>query len=310
VLPHDTYGRDFGLFISEKLPFILGTNVAGIVQKLGANVTKYSVGDRIFGQAFIAHPTPDQAGLQEYAILEVASTAKVPSGFTDADVVTLPVNVVTAFAALFHPLGLNMPPPFPSTKPPFDYSAETLVIIGGGSNVGKIGLQLAALAGIGKIVVTASATHEEQLLKLGATHVFDRHSPTLSEEILGVTGPDVTHVFDCANWTFELATSIVTTTSASCIVALHPVEGEAKTHIETQRPKCDAKFLEGSAHSLSYELPEFWSALPVWLQEGKIAIPPYRVIEGLDVEKVNEALDSYRDGSRVVQAVVRPNGEI
>ena len=31
VLPHDTYGRDAGLFISHKLPYILGTNLAGVV---------------------------------------------------------------------------------------------------------------------------------------------------------------------------------------------------------------------------------------------------------------------------------------
>ena len=120
----------------------------------------------------------------------------------------------------------------------------------------------------------------------------------------------MTHVFDCANWTFELATSLVSTTSASCIVTLHPIEGETKAHIETQRPNCEAKFLEGSSHALTYELPDFWSSLPVWLQQGKIAIPEYRVIEGLDAEKVNQALDSYRDGSRVVQAVVRPNPNI
>ena len=172
VLPHDTYGRDFGLFIAEKLPFILGTNVAGIVKKLGAKVTKYSIGDHIFGQAFIAHPTPDQAGLQEYAVLEVAATAGVPKGFTDDDVVTLPVNAVTAFAALFHPAGLNLPPPFATAQKTFDYKAQTVVIVGGGSNVGKVATQLAALAGIGKIVVVASASHEKQLLGLGANPCF------------------------------------------------------------------------------------------------------------------------------------------
>ncbi len=33
----------------------------------------------------------------------------------------------------------------------------------------------------------------------------------------------------------------------------------------------------------------------------------FRVIEGLDAEKINDALDSYRDGKPVLQAVIRPN---
>lgn len=277
-----------------------------MVQKLGAKVSTYSIGDCIFGQAFIAHPTPDQAGLQEYALLEVASTAKIPSGFRDTDVVTLPVNIVTAFAALFHPAGLDMPPPFSATIHSYDYSSQTLVIVGGGSNVGRIATQLASLAGIGKIIVLASLSHEEQLLKIGATHVFDRHSLKVTSEIHMVTGSDVIRVFDCANWSFELSASIVSTTSPSCIVTLHPVEGESKSYVIENRPNCMAKFLEGSSHALTYQLPDFWSALPVWLEQGKISIPEYRIINGLDVEKINEALDSYRDGSRVMQAVVRP----
>lgn len=50
VLPHDTYGRDFGLFIEQHLPFVPGSNIVGIVSKLGPGVTRYAVGDHIYGQ--------------------------------------------------------------------------------------------------------------------------------------------------------------------------------------------------------------------------------------------------------------------
>ena len=49
VLPHDTYGRDLGLFVADKLPYILGTNITGIVKEIGSNVSSFQVGDRVFG---------------------------------------------------------------------------------------------------------------------------------------------------------------------------------------------------------------------------------------------------------------------
>jgi hypothetical protein len=41
----------------------------------------------------------------------------------------------------------------------------------------------------------------------------------------------------------------------------------------------------------------------------KILIPKFRLVKGLDETKVNEALDSYRDGKPVTQAIVHPWGK-
>jgi len=64
----DAYGRNLGSFIGTKLPFILGTNLAGTVQSLGpflstsSNKPKYKVGDHTFGQAaFLDSPIPNLA---------------------------------------------------------------------------------------------------------------------------------------------------------------------------------------------------------------------------------------------------------
>lgn len=82
VLPHDTFGRDAGLFIGEKLPWILGTNLGGVVHEVGSPETPYSVGDRVFGHASVFYPTSDMAGLQEYALLDVQhGLAKIPYSF-------------------------------------------------------------------------------------------------------------------------------------------------------------------------------------------------------------------------------------
>lgn len=108
VLPHNIYGRDAGLFIGHKFPYIFGTNVAGIVHTSGDVTAPFKVADKVFGLADVDHPTPDMAGLQEYALLYVNAAAKLPESLTADQLVALPVNAVTLFIALFRYSGLRL----------------------------------------------------------------------------------------------------------------------------------------------------------------------------------------------------------
>ncbi|RDW85278.1 hypothetical protein BP6252_02868 [Coleophoma cylindrospora] len=312
LLPHDTYGRDMGLFVGKKLPFILGGNIAGIVMKVGDNVNKYTVGQHIYGQGRMLDPTPDSTGLQEYAILRPNFSALVSLGFTDDQLVTLPINATTSFSALFHQNWFGFAPPFPSaehgSRP--NYTEEAIVIIGAGSNVGKLAIQFARIRAIGTIIAVASVSGTQDLKAMGATHVVDRHSPNIVEEVQVITGgpESVTHVYDCVNWTYELATAMVSKTRPSFIAALHPAEQAVQELRRLGKEKCVAKTVSGSNNNFegSPVGDLFWDALGAWVQEGKIQIPKYMTIEGLDERKINEALDSYRDGRPVLQAIVHP----
>ncbi|KAL5319054.1 hypothetical protein ACEPPN_014124 [Leptodophora sp. 'Broadleaf-Isolate-01'] len=162
LLPHDTYGRDLGLFIAENLPYVLGTNITGTVKAVGQDVTGYEIEDR-------------------YAFLDARGTAEIPEHISFEDASCFPVNVVTSAAALFLPIGLGFAAPFPDGElgKTLDLSFNAnraTVIIGGGSNVGKIAIQFARMAKVGKVITVASTKKRAHLLKLGATHVIDRLS--------------------------------------------------------------------------------------------------------------------------------------
>jgi NADPH2:quinone reductase len=301
-----------GIFIGKNLPFVLGSNIAGIVQTVGREVTKYTVGQHIYGQGRVLDPVPDSAGLQEYAIMRPDFSGPVPSGFTDDQFATLPVNATTSFTALFHPEWLGLVPPFPSfeqeSKP--NYEQESLVVIGAGSNVGKLAVQFARIRGIGKIIAVASASRTSELKGLGATHVIDRHSSAIVEEVQAITGgpESATRVYDCVSWTYELAAAIVPQTRPSFILTLHPPQNAVEELTKLGKQNCVAKVVTGSQNNFegSPVGDLFWDTLGTWVQEGKIKIQNYRTIQGLDEKRVNEALDSYRDGSPVVQAIVNP----
>ena len=203
------------------------------MQAFGPNTSApYNKGDHIFGQASVEYPTLDQAGLQQYAVLDITATAKVPAGFTEDQVVTLPVNATTSFIALFHTsTGFGFDTPF--GKGNYNNANQTLVIIGAGTNVGKLVIQFAKLARITSIIAIASKAREQELMALGATWFINRHLPqseiaapvnakaggaenvthvhdwnvtqVYDWNVTHVYDWNVTHVYDCASWTYELA---------------------------------------------------------------------------------------------------------
>jgi NADPH2:quinone reductase len=306
VLPHDTYGRDKGLFFKAYLPYGLGTNIAGIVTKLGPGVTKYQIGQHIFGEGSPVAPTPDSTGLQEYATLLVSDSALVPAGFSDDQVCTLPTNAVTAFTALFNKANFAFPYPF---QQEFDYAAQTLVIIGAGSNVGRLTVQMAKLVGLGKIIAVASLSGEKELRAMGATHVVDRYSDDIARDVYAITGgqDSVINVMDCVNWTFEFAAQLVSGTRPGKIVTLHQPP-TALAELERLGKKDVKAGIALGLREYFTELAEvFWGNIGEWVVQGKVLPGKFRVIEGLDEQKINEALDSYQDGKPVLQAVVHPN---
>lgn len=237
----------------------------------------------------------------------MSDSALVPSGFSDDQVATLPVNAVTAFTALFNEANFAFPYP---RREGYGYASQTLVVIGGGSNVGKLTLQMARFVGLGRVIAVASISRKEELEALGATHVVDRHSDDVARDIYAITGgqDSVTNVFDCVNWTYEFACGLVSSTRPGKVVTLHQA-ATAVAELESLGKNDVKAGLAMGVREYFTELSDiFWGSIGQWLIEGKIQPGKYQVIEGLDEEKINEALDSYRDGKPVLQAVIHPSG--
>ncbi|KAH8805036.1 putative alcohol dehydrogenase [Xylogone sp. PMI_703] len=298
-----------GLFIGNHLPYIPAINIAGIVARLGPGVTKYSIGARIFGEGSPVAKTPDSTGLQEYATLQVAHSALIPAGFSDDSVATLPCNAVTAFTTLFNQNHLALP--FPRSKT-FDYKSRTLVVIGGGSNLGKLILQFAQMVGLGKVIAVASISGEKELLELGATHVVDRFSDDVPRDVYAAAGGRdvVTDVIDAVSWTYELAAELVRSTGPATVLILHKSSTAAEALKRLGKTQAKAGFVVGAREHFTGLAEPFWGNIGQWLTEGRIRPAKFRIIEGLDAQKVNDALDSYRDGKPVVQAIVHPNAKL
>lgn len=242
----------------------------------------------------------------------------MPATLTDDQVVTLPVNAVTSFIALFHPIsGFGIPPSLlieeKDKNSSFSGAAAemTIVIIGAGTNVGKLAVQFAKLAGVASIIGIASISRSHELRQLGATHVIDRNLPIseIAAQVHTAAGgsENVTQVYDCASWTFELGVALLPIETPSVFLALHPVDGEVGKAIREARPLCETKFVAGVSEGLGDMKERFWRELPRWAEKGAVGCSEVRVVLGLDEGEINRCLDGYRDGSGGKGVVVHPN---
>ncbi|KAF4622235.1 hypothetical protein D9613_009386 [Agrocybe pediades] len=181
---------------------VIGSDVAGIVDKLGHGVTAWAVGDRVAG--LLQGATSGNArpgGFAEYAILEQDLTIRIPSAVSFEEAATFPLCSLTAAQALF--IRLEIPAPFAS---PFEFKPPTasrpiILIYSGATSIGLFAIELAKLlrtpAGEPyRIFATASPKNHEKLKNLGVEAVYDYRSSTWPEDLKKAAG-GVSYALDC-----------------------------------------------------------------------------------------------------------------
>ncbi|RYP17379.1 hypothetical protein DL765_004579 [Monosporascus sp. GIB2] len=297
--PHDQKSRDQGLFATS-LPLILTHDVVGRVTKLGQGVTNIAIGDRIVYQASFA-PGSTHNGLQEYAIADLGALAKIPDSITDDEAATLPCNTIAPLVALFETL--QIPAPWSPAAKEFDYANTAILIVGGGSNCGRFGVQLAKLAGIGRIVVVGG--DEAELKSFGATHVIDRHAgyETVLARIRDIVGDDLVYAYDAVSPPDGqlLALNALSSHKKGALARLIPLVPVDESKVLGKKAGFDVRDVFGSSQQHPELAAGFWSRVMGYIEAGQIKPLAYTVKEGLLASNVNEVLDAYRDGKAVTK---------
>jgi zinc-binding alcohol dehydrogenase family protein len=165
----------------EGQPRILGWDATGVVQKVGAKVTRFKAGDRVWYAGDINRPGSNSA-LQA---VDERIVGPMPKSLDFAHAAALPLTAITAWELLFDRLKVQDADP---TAP------GVLLVIGAAGGVGSVLIQLArALTGLTVIGTASRAQTREWVLAKGAHHVIDHHqawAPQLRE--LGIA--QVSHV--------------------------------------------------------------------------------------------------------------------
>lgn len=150
----------------EKFPMIIGYDIAGVVEKAGAKVTKLKPGDAVY-----AYLTLAGGGYAEYAVASESEAVRKPKALTFEEAAAVPLAGETAWQALIDTAKLQ--------------SGQTVLIHGGSGGVGSLAVQIAKARGA-KVIATASTANQETLKQLGVDQAIDYTQTKFEEQVKDV----------------------------------------------------------------------------------------------------------------------------
>ncbi|WP_077001745.1 zinc-binding alcohol dehydrogenase family protein [Variovorax sp. KK3] len=207
---------------------VLGWDAVGTVEAVGASVTGFKAGDRVFYAGSIIRPGANS----ELHVVDERIAALAPRSLDDAQAAALPLTTITAYELLFDRLRV----------PKNGGAGQTLLIVGGAGGVGSILIQLARQLTQLRVVATASrAETRAWCLSLGAHAVVD-HSKPLAAELR-----------DAGIGEVDMVASLTETARhyAQIIESLRP---QGQLAVIDDAPVLDAMPLKGKSISLHWEL--------------------------------------------------------
>jgi NADPH:quinone reductase-like Zn-dependent oxidoreductase len=145
--------------VEHEFPITLGRDYAGVIEQTGTDVTRFSVGDEVFGFIPGMSPTVHAGSWAELTVVpESTSIARSPAGIDLTRAGAAPLAGITATNAI-DALALAQ--------------GDTLLIVGATGGVGSFALQLATAAGA-TVIAPALPEDEDYLRALGVTDVLPR----------------------------------------------------------------------------------------------------------------------------------------
>jgi NADPH:quinone reductase len=152
------------------LPAILGIDLAGRVEAVGAGVTAFRTGDEVYGMTGGVGGV--QGSLAQYAAVDADLIASKPANLSMREAASLPLVAITAWEGLVDRAAVR--------------AGQRVLVQGGAGGVGQIALQLARAFGA-ETFGSASASNREFLERLGAKPI-DYREETVEGYVARHTG--------------------------------------------------------------------------------------------------------------------------
>jgi NADPH2:quinone reductase len=161
--------------VKPPLPFVPGSELAGVVEAVGAGVPDLQVGMPV--AAIGSH-----GGFGTHAVVQAASVIPLPLGFAFTDAAAFAFTYGTSHHALIDRAQLR--------------AGETVLVLGAAGGVGTAALQIAKAAGARVIAAASSDAKCARCRELGADATINYATASLRDELKALTGgkgPDVVY---------------------------------------------------------------------------------------------------------------------
>lgn len=153
--------------VRKTMPAILGMDLSGVVEQVGAGVTAFAVGDAVWSSP--GHKRPGTYA--EFVVVEQGALALKPPSLSHAEAASLPLVALTAWDCLVTAAKLG--------------PGQRVLIQAGSGGVGTVAIQLARHLGA-EVVTTCSAANAQLVSDLGAHRVIDYRSEDFAETLEGL----------------------------------------------------------------------------------------------------------------------------
>jgi NADPH:quinone reductase-like Zn-dependent oxidoreductase len=147
----------------DRLPYSLGRDFSGVVEKCGAQATKFKPGDEVFGIVNIYG-----GGYAQQVVVDERAIAAKPSGLDHIQAAAIPLAGQTAWQGLFRYGQLK--------------AGQRVLIHGGSGGVGHFAIQFAKAKGA-KVFTTVSTDNVDFARELGADVVIDYRKQRFGDEV-------------------------------------------------------------------------------------------------------------------------------
>ena len=176
VNPIDTYIRAGIVTAALPNPYIIGCDIAGVVESVGSGVERFRIGDRVWGSN--QGLSGRQGSFSEYCAIDEQWLYPIPAGVSSESAAAGALVGITAHLGLFLHGGLK--------------AGEVVFVNGGTGGVGSAVVQLAKAAGATVITTAGSTEKAAECQRLGAAHVIAYRTEDIDRrfaEIVATTGP-------------------------------------------------------------------------------------------------------------------------
>ncbi|MBC8731180.1 NADP-dependent oxidoreductase [Paraburkholderia sp. UCT2] len=201
-----TRSGQYPLIREEKLPYTLGRDFSGVVERVGEGVGQWRAGERVYG--FVGQ---GQGAYAEFVVVSASALARAPEKLDVGSAGAVPLAALTAWQGLFDHGCLE--------------AGGRVLIHAGAGGVGHFAVQFAKQKGA-QVYATASGDGIEFVRSLGADRVIDYHAQRFED-----VARDIDLVFDLIGGdTQRRSWSAVATGGALVSTLNEPSQAEASSH--------------------------------------------------------------------------------
>jgi len=161
--------------IKPSVPFVPGSEVAGVAVEVGSTVGSVQIGDRVMASCGLG-------GFAEEVVVDISSIAHVPRDLTLAAAATMTQSYSTALYALRDRAQLR--------------EGEQVLVLGAGGGVGFASVQVARSLGATVIAAASSAEKRQHAALAGANETLPSDPSALKESVRAASQGGVDVVVD------------------------------------------------------------------------------------------------------------------